>query len=409
MYFLISRTTRMGLSSLGPLTRRTLPARLPFVVNRRTGWEGFNPDTDEKWTSKRGWRVLRLDAARCENVTEKKEIYAGLQTLEGFNKIILNAGGKDTPGYWTMARGCFPVGGGVYSVISGLLVERARRTFMFAEEPVNCAACDLALEGKDAAEFCKGKFGKAMGYREGPSLKFPKGREVLFKDKDRLPQFRWGLQVEQLYQLPNADTVAMANRLHRECVKLHVSPNWFMCDRTGNGAGVHDLLKSIWSEEVRGVNYSEGATEKKIVEEDTKTCAEEYSLMVSELWFALKKWYEYNFIGMASEAYSEELVQQLTGRRYKSGKVSRVEGKDDYKSRGNSSPNKADALTLLLHGVRMASGCVPSALDAITPESQVGIGATERGPCPHYVDESSKWRSLEDADDEADEMRGWIE
>ena len=33
------------------------------------------------------------------------------------------------------------------------------------------------------------------------------------------------------------------------------------------------------------------------------------------------------------------------------------------------------------HGVRMASGCVPSALDAIVPpESQVGIGATEKEP-----------------------------
>ena len=64
---------------------------------------------------------------------------------------------------------------------------------MFAEEPVNCAACDLALEGKDAAEFCKGKFGKAMGYREGPSLKFPKGREVLFKDKRPLAAIPMGV------------------------------------------------------------------------------------------------------------------------------------------------------------------------------------------------------------------------
>src|SRR5208282_1921640 len=374
-----------------------------------TGWNGFNPDTDEKWTSRRGWRVLRLDAARCENVVEGKELYVGLQTKEGFERIILNAGGKDTPGYWTQARGCFPVGGGVYSVLSELVVHRAKRNFMFAEEPQDCGAVDLALEGKDAAEFAKGKFGKAVGYREGPSLKFPKGREVLFRDKDRMPQFRWALQVEQIFQLPAADAVVMAEQVKREAVRLHVAPGWLMVDRTGNGAGVHDLLKSLWSEEVRGLNYSEAATERKILEEDTKNCLEEYGMVISELWFALKKWFEFNFIGMKEEVYSEELTQQLTGRRYKADKVSRVESKDSYKSRGNKSPNKADALTLLLHGVRLASGCVPSALDSITPESQVGVGATDRAPCPVLVDSTNEWHGIEDDEDAEDEMRGFLE
>lgn len=42
------------------------------------------------------------------------------------------------------------------------------------------------------------------------------------------------------------------------------------------------------------------------------------------------------------------------------GKKSHVEKKDDYQARSNGkSPDEADALTLLIHGVRKASGFVP--------------------------------------------------
>ena len=37
-----------------------------------------------------------------------------------------------------------------------------------------------------------------------------------------------------------------------------------------------------------------------------------------------------------------------------------METKNDYKSRGNQSPNEADAVTLLVHGARLSSGEVPS-------------------------------------------------
>jgi hypothetical protein len=35
------------------------------------GWNNFDPDADFEWMSKRGWWVVRLDAAQCENVIEK--------------------------------------------------------------------------------------------------------------------------------------------------------------------------------------------------------------------------------------------------------------------------------------------------------------------------------------------------
>jgi hypothetical protein len=364
------------------------------------GWLSVDPDKDYSWMSKRGWRVVRLDAAKCENVISGKEIYPGLQTKEGYDRIIQNSGGVNTPGYWTMCRAMFPRGGAVYSIISDIVLNRCKRQFLFAEEPIKCGAADLALEGKDAAEFAYGRFGKAVGYRYGPTLEYPKGREVLFRDKDRRPKIRWALQVDSIIQLPNCDTVRMAEQIRKEALRLHIAPGWILLDRTGNGAGVHDLLKSLWSEEVKGLNYSEGATERKILEEDTMTCKEEYERVLNEIWFALKKWQEFNFISYGSEAASDDLTQQLTGRRYMPGKVNKVESKVDYKSRGNPSPNKADAVTLLLHLVRLASGCVPSALDNTVPENYVGSSPAEKEPMPIRVDCTNRPDDLEAEDDD---------
>jgi hypothetical protein len=357
------------------------------------GWLEFDPEVDEVWTSKRGWRVLRLDAAKSENVTQKKLLFPGLQSYEGFQRIIQNAGGTDTPGYWSMARGCFPRAGAIYSVIPSTLVGRLKGEFMFGETPENVGGVDLALEGGDVAEFAVGRFGKAIGIRYPKSFDHPNGREELFKNRQGKRVLRWACQVDQVFPLPSADTVKMAEQVKAAAIKFMIKPRNLMCDRTGNGAGVHDLLKNLWSEEVQGVNYSGGASERKILEEDTQTALEEYEKVISELWFALKKWAEHKFFMIAAAALTEELVKELSGRRYAPGKCSKVESKPDYKSRGNGSPNKADAVTLLLHGVRLSFLCIPSAVDDCAGTSVSGSPDRDEMIC--IVDESNRFDDLE--------------
>lgn len=353
------------------------------------GWEEFNIEEDELWKSKRGWDVVRLDAAKSENVMSGKVIFNGLQSKQGYDRIIQNSGGTDTPGYWTMARACFPKTGAIYSVLPSNMVARMRGEFLFTEEPILCAGGDLALEGNDKACLAIGRFGRATGVKLPPTFDKPQGTEIRFRDKAGNPRFRWALQLDRVYDLPKGDTVAMAEAIHKDCTRQGIRPGNVCLDRTGNGAGVHDFLKTIWSQEVLGVNYQQAATEKKILVEDTKTAYEEYASAVSELWFALKKWGEFNFIRIGAAAYEEELIRELTGRRYASDKLTKVESKDDYKSRGNPSPNRADAVTLLLHAVRLSTGCIPSSLDdmagvtgnAVDPMTrpmEVFIGASER-------------------------------
>jgi hypothetical protein len=363
-----------------------------------TGWEGFDPEKDYEWESKRGWYVVRLDAKTSENVVAGKTLFQGLQTVEGYNLIIKNAGGIDTPGYWTMCRACFPRSGSTYTVMSLAMVHQMKGEFIWAGDPTPCGGVDMALEGGDAAEFAYGLYGKASGYKQPPGLDNPTGKTVMFEDASGQRVLRNAVQLNGVDPLPTGDTVKMAEATRAKAVELHIAPKDLGLDRTGNGAGVHDLLKALWSQEVRGYNYSSAATEKKILEEDTKTAKEEFERLASELWFATKKFSVFGFLRAKASALSEELVKQLTGRRYKAGKQNKVEEKPDYMARGNQSPNKADAVTILVHTARMSSGMLPSAT-AECAGTSVG-GDSGQAPVPCRVDCTSRYEDLDTGGEE---------
>lgn len=353
------------------------------------GWDGFDPDRDEIWTSTRGWRVVRLDAAKCENVVEGRVIFPGLQTREGFDRIVQNSGGVHSPGYWTMARACFPPAGAVHAVIPAPLLYAARGEYVWADRPVVCASVDVALRGRDDAVMAFGRFGRAIGWR------LPDGTMRKFTNPgDGVPRLQWGLQIDGFKVLPRGDTLEMASSIRREALTAGVSPEYLIVDRTGNGAGVHDLLVSLWDTRVQGLNASAGASEQKILEEDLDTPLVMYGRVVNELWFAVRKWLEFNLIRFTPAALTDRVISELSGRRYYPGKQNRIETKDEYMSRGNPSPHYADAVCLLLHGVRMASNVVPRALG----DTAAVRYDDDRPDLDVFVDVTNRFYSLDDPD-----------
>lgn len=335
------------------------------------GWPNFDPDAHYSWVSTRGWFVVRLDALQCENVKSGKIIFEGLQTKEGFDRIIENSGGNNSAGYWAMARGCFPPTGTVMSIIPPGLLDRWKAEVIWYDSPEPCGGIDLALEGTDAARFAKGSFGRASGVKMMASLAYPNGRTIYFEDKRGRKVVRNILFIEQIFKLPKGDTVAMQAEIIRLCRTMKIKPEWLAVDRTGNGQGVFDLLKYNWGTGVMGVNYSEGATDMRIMAEDTDTAKELYDRVHSELWFATRKFIEFQYCFASPGLVTDELVPQMTGRLFRSsGKKSRVETKTDFRSRHqNKSPDDADAVTLLVHAVRKASGFVPGMISENSSET----------------------------------------
>lgn len=361
------------------------------------GWMRFDPDRDFDWKSTRGWRVVRLDAKYSENVQTGTKIYEGLQTREGYDLIITNSGGSDSPGYWTMARGCFPPTGVTMAIIPGGMLNKFKAEFIWLETPEEAAGIDMALQGKDCAYFAKGKFGVASGIRMPPTLENPNGITVFFKNRSGNNTPRWALQLEAIFKLPKGDTQQMAETVVKLCKQLFVKPAWVCMDRTGNGQGVYDVIKYIWSSEVQGVNYSEKASDRKIMVEDTKTPEELYDRVQTELWFLMRKMIEFDYAKALPSMDLTELIPQLSTRWFRAtGKISKVETKEDYRLRNQAlSPDEADAVSLLFLGARNAA----QVTFGMTPENTSADGYDEDDTSDSYrVDITNRTDSLPDND-----------
>jgi hypothetical protein len=344
------------------------------------GWGMFDADEDFTWKSRRGWQVVRLDAAQCENVVEQKTIYPGLQTYEGFQQLIQNSGGMDSPGYWAMGRGCFPPTGTAMSIIPAGMLASIRTTPIWYDNPTPIGGVDLALEGGDVAVFMKGSYGMASGVKNPPTLDKPNGETIMFKDSAGRQRPRPMILMETMLPLPRGDTVAMSAEIRRVAQAFGITPDWLCVDRTGNGQGVFDMLRHNWGE-VTGVNYSEGASDTRIMSEDHDVAKELYYRMDAELYFALRKFIEFGYVRFSLGFTPEGLVGQLTGRRYRmQGKKSKIETKPDYKSRhAGKSPDEADALTLAVHVVRRTAGLV----GGMTPDNATEGDMDDDG---HWMD-----------------------
>ncbi len=325
------------------------------------GWESFDVDTHYRWKSERDWDVLRLDGERSENVVQGRVIFPGLQTREGLETTARNSGGRESAGYYTMGRGAYPPQGAQFTIIPPGMLTKARGEFIWYDDPVPVGAADLALEGGANAIFTLGRIGKASGMKLLPTLEQPEGKVVMFKDASGVVIPRWGLQADQQFILPKGDTVAMKEEILRVCKRAGIKPDLFACDRTGIGAGVADLIKYEWSTMIHDVNYSEGASETKIMLEDSKKCNEEYSRMDAELWFVLRAYMEYGYLLINPSMDLVKLTPQLTQRKSRSqGAKKKAESKKDYMSRGNVSPDEADSLTLFAHACRRGKQLVLS-------------------------------------------------
>jgi hypothetical protein len=315
------------------------------------GWQSIDCEEDFEWESREGWHILRLDAARCENVVKRDVVFPGFQTYEGY--MGFEARGK-TPEYYTMARGFFPQEGIAMGIITPAMMDNAMGNLRFVGPVVPLAAFDLALEGRDQVVCSFGRFGLCDGWtpRDG------KFRE--FKNQ------RIALQLDSQINFPKMPTLEQTQQIIRWAKEMRIGPNWLCVDRTGNGAGIHDALSTLYGPEVMGVNYSWAASETRILGEDSQRANELYSGVVTELIFGLAKYLEFEFLKISPSFRVEELMRQAVGRRYKQVGVGlvRVESKGDYIKRTRQhSPDNLDSLSLLVYLLRQRGGATATMVD----------------------------------------------
>jgi hypothetical protein len=316
------------------------------------GWNSIDCEDDFEWESRDAFHVLRLDAARCENVTEKSIVYHGLQTYQGY---MAYASKGATAEYYTMARGWFPQEGISMAIITPSMMDNSVGITRFIGPVVPLSAFDLALEGNDQVMCSYGRFGLSDGWTP------MSGKFVEYKTP------RVVLQLDSQIPFPKKPTLEQTQAIMRFCKQMKITPNWLCVDRTGNGAGIHDSLCTLFGREVMGVNYSWAATDTRVLGDDSKPASELYNGVVTELIFGLGKYLEFEYLKISPSFRNEDLVRQATSRRYKQkGKgLVRVESKDEYRKRTRAkSPDALDSLSLLVYLMRQRSGSIANMTEA---------------------------------------------
>jgi len=310
-----------------------------------TGWASVDIDLHETWKSVLGWNVIRLDGAKCENVKEKKVIFPGLQTWEGFERLLKM--GTDNPEYYTMARGWFPESSAQVVIVNEAMFNQSKGLYTFSGPTVTAGGVDLAFEGNDLVFYTVLRFGLSIGWTDihGTFHRFENEKRVI--------------QVEQQIPLEKKDTLAQAQAIVRLSQDMGIRPRWLTVDRTGSGTGVHDALKSVFGPDVFGVMFSWAASDTRILEDDTESCSERYYDVITEMAFSIRKFVETDLLKLNPGINWNALEKETVTRRYaQQGRgILRLESKRDFKKRHSSvSPDRFDSLMVAVHGVRMNEG-----------------------------------------------------
>ncbi len=307
-----------------------------------SGWTWVNKESTFEWPGQQGWHVIRLDVRQSENYKQKREVFKGLMTYEGAKDY--EAKGKDHPDYWSFILGLYPMASAKYYVVPAYILEDIRGTYNFVRTPHNVASFDPAFEkGGDRAILTAGRYGIANGWRD------PDGKlEVI------LP--KWVLQIEQQFEIEKkANPLDMADDLIAILKKLHVSPEYFVHDMTGNATLLYGYLLRKYGQ-VLGLKWQSKATDKKVFEEDTETAEEQFVGLISEMWISFSRWAQFGYVKIAPMMQTQELFNETSSRKYEqaSKTLMLVETKEDFKANNSGkSPDYSDSLIMGVHLCRM--------------------------------------------------------
>lgn len=265
----------------------------------------------------------------------------------------------------TFARGAWPEGISEFHVTPSYFFNDSVGIYRWQGSDVtSVASLDPAFaEGGDNPVLTVGRYGKAIGFThvDGRYQSFDSTKNVL--------------QLEQQLMIRKDNTLLMADEVMNYLRNFQVRPEYFVIDKTGAGLGLHDALLMKFGS-ISGVQWSEKATERKILQEDTMTAEERYSGVVSEMAFAFATWLQYGYIKIAPMMNAIKLQSQATGRKYYyDGRgLIRVQSKADFKTEtGGLSPDEYDSAIMLPHLIRLRQ----SQNAAMLP-GQIPISSSER-------------------------------
>jgi hypothetical protein len=241
------------------------------------------------------WNVIRLSAEDHPNVIENKQIVPGAVSKSWIDERLGEYGGRDTALYRARVRGLFPEQGDDM-LISLADVERAQNRWNQPQGIPVAVGCDVARFGADETVFI----------------------DLFASGTVGMPQTFHG-----------KDTMETAGRLKMSgASKKGV-------DDAGVGGGVTDRLKEQ-KVEILAYNGGESAID-----------SDRFLNRRAESWWLIREKLRADAIDLPPD---NKLAADLTNIKYKftsRGQI-QLESKDDLKKRINRSPDRGDALAIVL-------------------------------------------------------------
>lgn len=303
------------------------------------GWGAIH-DSDLWWRTKAGHLVLHFDGMQCFNQklwirfdrgeineAEYKAKKLPFMLTHEYIEEVREQKTEDSLEWWMYIRGFFPGDGLVSRVFTDLLMQRMEANIVFDFAPTPFFVLDPAYDSDN----CVGHHGEYGMMRDG------------------LIGVQWKRTVIVPIKVMDGEKTKdeqIAEFVEQECRRVGVKPENFIQDTTGNGRSVYSHLSKNWGRGILSVEFGGKPTERRLAEDEKKTCDELYCYFVDELHFRSARWAQSGRVGGVNNL-NPQTKTDLAARRYvmKAGKQ-RIESKAELKKRLGASPDFGDAFVL---------------------------------------------------------------
>ena len=281
-------------------------SRLLLIGNPTTVSGAFRRDFHEERSL---YHAITISALDSPNVLEGKIVIPGL-TTEGWIQERQEIWGEDNPLYRARVLGEFPDQG--YDTLIRLSDIEAATKYGPSDSPVGAVV-------------------------EDPAMSQPAEETIIAVDVARFGSDqsvivrRRGRRVEEIQAFRGLDTMQLAGRI--AAAILQFRPDRVMVDEIGVGAGVVDRLREQGFP-VKGINVARSALQNTV-----------FANLRAEGYWRLRDLFAAGELRIPSD---NQLMGELASLRYSYDSLGRLlmESKDDMRSRGLTSPDRADALML---------------------------------------------------------------
>lgn len=295
------------------------------------GWKSISVE-NESWKTKNGI-CLHFDGNKTPNfksvggkvpypyLIAPDQVYESRKTM-----------GEDTVEYWKFTRGFWaPEGALSTTVLNEPLCVKFHTMdgATFSNQPIKLAGLDPAFGG-DRCILRIAELGKS-----------PEGITTL--------KFGKVYQLKIAAQSTDPATYQIAKQTIDICNNEDVPPEHLGVDSTGNGVGVCDVLAATWSHKIKRVCFGGAASQTPASGLDNRPSNDVYKNKVTELWFSFREWVMADQI----RGLDPDTIKEFCSRHFTDvGRKKEVESKRDMKDRIRSSPDLADAASIVVDVAR---------------------------------------------------------